>query len=163
MKVSFDFDGTLEFQEVQDYAKSLIKRGIEVWIVTTRYDANHDHKWRDKFPEAEWAAIYHNHDGDPNFNVWGVAESLGIPRHHVRFTCMEYKHIYLNGTKFVWHLDDNPEEFSKAKANACNVPMIQVDANGWQVKCDRLIQDWIDTHQHSTTQNPIKSETNDSE
>jgi len=149
MKVSFDFDGTLEFEDVQEYAKSLIKRGIEVWIVTTRYDANHDHRWKEIFPKAEWAAIYDQHDGDPNFNVWGVAEKLGIPKHHVRFTCMEYKHTYLKGTKFVWHLDDNPEEFSKAKANGCNVPMIQVDSNGWEIKCERLIQDWLDKNKTS--------------
>lgn len=143
MKVSFDFDGTLEFESVQEYAKSLIKRGIEVWIVTTRYDANHDHKWKIQFPGEEWAEIYAKHDGDPNFHIWGVCEKLGIPKHHVRFTCMEWKYTYLDGTKFIWHLDDNPEEFSKAKANKCKVPMIQVDANGWQNKCERLIQAWL--------------------
>jgi hypothetical protein len=147
MKVSFDFDGTLEHEEVQEYAKELIKRGIEVWIVTTRYDANHQHKWINQFPDAEWALIYDKHNGDPNFHVWGVAEKLGIPKHHVRFTCMEWKHKYLDGTKFVWHLDDNPEEFSQAKANGCNVPMIQVDSNTWKEKCNRLIQAWLDKHQ----------------
>lgn len=143
MKVSFDFDGTLERLDVQEYAASLIKRGIEVWIVTTRYDANHDHKWADKFPDQEWADIYTNHDGDPNHHVWGVAEKLGIPRHHVRFTCMEWKYKYLDGTKFVWHLDDNPEEFTQAKANSCNVPMIQVESSTWKNKCERFINVWL--------------------
>ena len=143
MKVSFNFYGTLEDENVQEYAKSLIKSGIEVWIVPTRYDANHMHKWIHKFPDAEWAEIYDRHDGDPNFNVWGVAEKLGIPKHHVRFTCMEWKYTYLKGTKFTWHLDDNPEEFSHAKANGCNVPMIQVESNTWKEKCERLIQIWL--------------------
>ena len=29
-RVSFDFDGTLEFQHTQDYAKELIEKGVEV-------------------------------------------------------------------------------------------------------------------------------------
>lgn len=140
MKVSFDFDGTIDRPEVQQYAQSLIKRGIEVWIITTRYDANHDHRWREKFPEEEWAAIYDNHDGDPNHHLWGVAEKICIPKHHVRFTCMEYKHTYLKGTKFVFHLDDNPEEFKRAMYNDCNVPFISVKTNEWMNVCDRLIE-----------------------
>jgi len=132
MKVSFDFDGTLEFKDTQDYAAELIAQGIEVWVVTTRWDENHKHKY----------PLNATLD-----DLWEVVDRIGIPRHRVRFTCMEWKYTYLNGTSFIWHLDDNPEEFSKAKANGCNIPMINVDANGWQIKCDRLIQDRIDTHQ----------------
>lgn len=139
MKVSFDFDGTLEVENVQEYAKVLIKLGVEVWVVTTRYDSNHKHKWMESFPEEEWAHICANTDGDPNFGLWGVIEKLGIPKHHVRFTCMEWKHTYLKGSRFLWHLDDNEEEFSHAKRNNCNVPMIQVKANGWRAKCERII------------------------
>lgn len=36
MKVSFDFDDTLSKPKVQEYAKELINRGIEVYIVTAR-------------------------------------------------------------------------------------------------------------------------------
>lgn len=140
MKVSFDFDGTLEREDVQEYAKKLIKLGVEVWVVTTRYDSNHQHKWFKAFPQELWAQITSNTTGDPNFGLWGVVEKLGIPRHHVRFTCMEYKHKYLDGTKFLWHLDDNPEEFDQAKANNLKVPMIQVESNSWQEKCDRIIR-----------------------
>jgi hypothetical protein len=129
MKVSFDFDGTLEFQDTQEYAAELIAKGVEVWVVTTRWDENHKHK----YPE--------NATLD---DLWEVVDRLGIPRHQVRFTCMEWKYTYLNGTNFIWHLDDNPAEFSKAKTNGCNVPMINVDTNGWMIKCDRLIQDWTD-------------------
>jgi hypothetical protein len=139
MKVSFDFDGTLEREDVQEYAKTLIKLGVEVWVVTTRYDSNHQHKYFRVFPEEQWAKVCSHTNGDPNFGLWGVIEKLGIPRHHVRFTCMEYKYKYLDGTKFIWHLDDNPEEFSQAKANHLKVPMIQVEANGWKEKCERFI------------------------
>jgi hypothetical protein len=140
MKVSFDFDGTLEFEDVQNYAKELIRRGIEVWVVTTRYDANHRHKWTSMFPGKEWAEMYEHNDGDPNFHLWGVVEKLGIPRHHVRFTCMEWKYTYLTGTKFAFHLDDNPEEFQRAKHHECNVTMVDVMTNDWKTKCNLLIE-----------------------
>lgn len=130
MKVSFDFDGTLEFQDVQNYAKELIDLGHEVWVVTTRWDENHKHKY---FPNASLD------------DLWEVVDRIGIPRHQVRFTCMEWKYLYLDGSHFVWHLDDNPEEFSKAKANGCSVPMIQVDSNGWMIKCNRLLNIKDDT------------------
>ena len=45
VKVSFDFDGTLEFQDVQNYARTLMQSGVDVWVVTTRWDENHKHKY----------------------------------------------------------------------------------------------------------------------
>lgn len=145
MKVSFDFDGSIDREDVQEYAKQLIKRGIEVWIVTTRYDANHDHRWREKFPEEQWALIYDTHDGDPNHHVWGVAERLGIPKHHVRFTCMEWKYTYLKGTKFVFHLDDNPEELAAAREQRCNVPFVHVETPTWKDRCEELIANYLES------------------
>lgn len=128
VKVSFDFDETLSRKDVQEYAAELLEQGIEVWVVTTRWDENHKHKY----------------DFNPTLDdLWEVVDRLGIPRHHVRFTCMEWKHTYLNGTNFIWHLDDNPGEFSAAKTNGCNVPMIQVDANGWMLKCNRLLNNAV--------------------
>ena len=38
MKVSFDFDSTLSRKDVQSFAKELVDRGLEVWIVTSRFD-----------------------------------------------------------------------------------------------------------------------------
>ena len=134
MKVSFDFDGTLEFQDTQDYAAELVAKGVEVWVVTTRYDENHKHKYPMNATLDD---------------LWEVVDRLGIPRHRVRFTCMEWKYTYLNGTTFAWHLDDNPEEFSKAKAHGCSVPMVSVDANGWMIKCDRLLESWVANQQQS--------------
>lgn len=126
MKVSFDFDGTLEKKSVQAYAKELIEEGIEVWVVTTRWDENHKHKYP------------HNATLD---DLWAVVDELKIPRWRVRFTCMEWKYTYLKGTHFVWHLDDNEEEFVQAKRNECNVPMIQVESGLWKQKCEKLLRD----------------------
>jgi hypothetical protein len=125
MKVSFDFDGTLEFRLVQQYATELLNEGIEVWVVTTRWDENHKHKY----------AMNATLD-----DLWAVVDSIGIPRDHVRFTCMEWKYTYLKGTNFVWHLDDNETEFDYARKNQCNVPMVDVHMNGWQIKCDSLLK-----------------------
>lgn len=141
MKVSFDFDGTLEFQDVQDYALGLINNGVEVWVVTTRWDENHKHKY----------PLNATLD-----DLWEVVDRIGIPRHQVRFTCMEWKYTYLNGTSFVWHLDDNETEFDYARKNQCNVPMVDVHMNGWQDKCNQLIKVWNNTHQRQTTDHDTK-------
>jgi hypothetical protein len=125
MKVSFDFDGTLEFEHVQEYAKQLIQEGHEVWVVTTRYDENHRHRYVSN-PTLQ--------------DLWDVVDKIGIPRHRVRFTLMEYKHKYLDGTHFVWHLDDNEEEFKRARQNKCSVPMIDVMGSNWKYKCDLYLK-----------------------
>ena len=125
MKVSFDFDGTLEHEHVQEYAKELIDQGHEVWVVTTRYDENHRHRYF-KNPTLE--------------DLWLVVDKLSIPRHRVRFTLMEYKHKYLDGTQFIWHLDDNEEEFDHARKFGCSVPMISVNQYNWKDKCNLYLQ-----------------------
>jgi hypothetical protein len=124
LKVSFDFDGTLEFANVQSFAKQLLDRGIEVWVVTTRYDENHKHKYP------------HNATLD---DLWEVVDKLGIPRHQVRFTCMEWKAKYLDGTNFLWHLDDNDREIKEAKKLAIEVPIIDVMSPTWQNECEALL------------------------
>lgn len=125
-KVSFDFDHTLSHPHVQEYAKQLLEQGVEVWIITTRYDENHMHKYAMDYPATME-------------DLWAVADELGIPRHHVRFTCMEWKYTYLIGTEFLWHLDDNEHEIRRAQYNKCKVPMIQVHGGGWQKKCNGLL------------------------
>lgn len=124
MKVSFDFDGTLSESHVQEYAKQLIEAGHEVWVVTTRWDENHKHRY----------------ELNPTLDdLWDVVDNLGIPRHRVRFTCMSWKWTYLDGTHFTWHLDDNREEFSQARMHGCTVPMISVH-DDWKEECEKLIK-----------------------
>jgi hypothetical protein len=123
-KVSFDFDGTLEFSNVQSYAKQLLNDGFEVWVVTTRYDENHKHLYPSNATLDD---------------LWEVVDRLGIPRHHVRFTCMEWKCTYLDNTPFLWHLDDNIQELKEATKMGCSVPIVDVEANGWQDICNDII------------------------
>lgn len=125
MKVSFDFDGTLQLEEVQEYAKQLILNGHDVWVVTTRWDENHRHRYFDN-PTLD--------------DLWSVVDNLGIPRWKVRFTCMEWKYTYLDKTQFVWHLDDNPDEIKHARINQCSVPIMSVENPNWKYRCDQMLK-----------------------
>jgi hypothetical protein len=124
--VSFDFDGTLSRPDVQEFAKELLDLGVEVRVTTTRYDDMHSHKYGDDYPPEQ-------------DDLWSVVDRLGIPRHHVRYTNMEWKYTYLMGTAFLFHLDDNEHEFARARYNSCKIPMIQVNGGGWQKKCMRIL------------------------
>lgn len=88
MKVSFDFDKTLSRGDVQTYAKELINSGIEVWLITGRDPKDFD-----------------------NDELFSIAERLGIPKEHIKFTNNVKKAIFFeNNPGFIWHLDDNPHE-----------------------------------------------------
>jgi len=127
-KVSFDFDGTLEHEHVQDYAKSLIENGVEVWVVTTRFDENHIHLYY----TDEWRKAGQD-------DLWKVVDKLTIPRHHVRFTNMEWKAKYLDKSSFIWHLDDNDEEHEQAELLGINVPIIDVKSSFWKNECNSYL------------------------
>ena len=92
----------------------------EVWVVTSRFDEAHIH-------------LYHRDDWTKagQDDLWEVVDKLCIPRHHVRFTNMEFKNTYLDNTHFVWHLDDDETEITEARNNHCSVPFIQVQSGGW--------------------------------
>ena len=101
MKCSFDFDKTLSFEDVQDFASELIQKGVEVWIVTARFD-------------------YDNKD------VFEVAERLKISKEHIVFTNMYLKSEYFEKNEdFIWHLDDDSVELEfinkDTKVKAINV------------------------------------------
>lgn len=125
--VSFDFDGTLSKPHVQEFAKELLDLGIQVRVTTTRYDEMHCHKYAHRWPPVL-------------DDLWEVVDQLGIPKHHVHFTNMEWKYKYLQGTNFIFHLDDNEEEFNHARYNSIKIPMIQVNSSNWKRKCLKLIE-----------------------
>lgn len=126
LKVSIDFDGTLSRIDVQEYAQKLLAEGVDVWVVTTRYDENHKHKYAEDYDVT-------------SDDLWSVVDAIGIPRWKVRYTNMEWKYTYLIGTDFIWHLDDNANEMTRARYNSCEVPMIQVNTTAWKRKCSRLL------------------------
>jgi len=100
-KCSFDFDDTLDRYDVQVFASSLVDKGYDVWIVTSRYN-------------TEGALI----NGWPwieaqNEVLFKVAEDVGIKRENIVFTDYEDKINYLDGKGFLFHLDDSAEELMK--------------------------------------------------
>lgn len=119
-RVSFDYDGTLGELHVQIYAKELIKRGVEVWIVTARPDDNHPNCWG-------------------NSDIYKVANSLNIPTHRIVFTNLKPKYEYFIDNSFMWHLDDREVEL-KGINTYTEVPAISVLNNRfWRYNCEKLL------------------------
>lgn len=112
--VSFDFDGTLTREDVKAYAKKLTAfDDVEVWVITRRFDDLHAHWWVDH---------------PTNDDLWETVDSIGIPRHHVKFTNMHSKAEFLRDTFVLWHLDDDPHEVEEIfNMPACDTVPILVD------------------------------------
>ena len=123
MKVSFDFDNTLSKNEVQDFAKSLISKNIEVWIVTARYDDDNYFK--------VW---YRN---GSNSTLYEVVDRLGISRDKIVFMNMESKSNFLNNKGFIWHLDDDYIELNELRPT--DVVGVDVLKNDYKIICKKML------------------------
>ena len=97
MKISFDFDSTLDKERMQRLAKKFIDDGHEVWITTTRLDQEHA-------PRPNW-----------NYALIEVANKLGIPEERWTFTNAKDKWTFLDG--FDIHFDDDPYEIGFMEEN----------------------------------------------
>lgn len=124
MKVSFDFDETLDREEIQEYAKELIQKGIEVWICTARTPDE----------ECDWAT-------DWNDDLFEVSDRLGIPRKRVIFTNMWDKFKFLP-KEVLWHLEDNSAEIRSMNKFS---KVFAIDSLGkfWKEKCEYLLAKWV--------------------
>jgi hypothetical protein len=119
--VSFDFDGTLSKKDVQEYAIELMQKGVEVWVVTSRYDDLHKHR----YPKNA-----------TNEDLWEVIDKLNIPRWKVRFTCMESKSLYFLNSKVIWHLDDDDIEIEAMRWGRLTTKGIYVNFQEWKERCE---------------------------
>ena len=124
MKVSFDFDGTLSRKDVQEYAKSLVNSGVEVWIVTSRFDDENAMK-------KNWHWIK-----GQNKNLFNVAEECGIKLDNIQFTCMESKSIFLKDKGFIFHLDDDVDELMDILDSKDGCKPVNVDHFDWKNTCE---------------------------
>jgi len=125
MKVSFDYDNTLTRTPVFNYAKELVKSGVELWIVTARFD-NPSHDPLDKDYDNYW--LFEN------------TNELGIARDHIIFTGLKDKSEFFNVNKdFIFHLDDTYEEISKINkyTNVTGVWLLQ--GHDWKETCNKLL------------------------
>ena len=122
MKVSFDFDGTLDKPSVQEYCKSLIDSGIEVWICTARV------------PSEMAVSIHWNDD------LYRVCENVGIIREHVKFCAYEDKYHFFKDSDFLWHLDDDWVELEMINKYTKTKGISVFGQRNWINKCDKLIE-----------------------
>jgi hypothetical protein len=82
VRVSFDFDDTLGDFMVRRFARMLMDRGIEVWVVTARFENQN------------------------NSDMYVVTDDIGIPRERIVHAPDKWK--YFKDNEFAFHLDDNP-------------------------------------------------------
>lgn len=115
MKVSFDFDGVLTNREVQLYAKELVERGVEVWIISARRELQ----------EGKW-----------NYDMALVANKIGVSGDHIQFTNMQDKYLFLEG--FVWHLDDDEVEIELIEENTDTIGILYTVL--WKEACEAVLQ-----------------------
>lgn len=127
-KVSFDFDSTLSRKDVQEYAKSLVNNGLEVWIVTSRFDSETGEK------KGWWWTKRQNQ------KLFDVAEKCGIKKENIKFTKMVDKIEFLKGRNFIFHLDDCDVEIELIKESGDDCVGVCVDVDGWKEKCDKIIK-----------------------
>lgn len=123
MKVSFDFDDTLSRESVQKYAKSLIEKGIDVWVTTSRIS--------DK--ETDWVKDWNN-------DLYEVADNLCIPREKIRFTDGTDKFEFFKEEDFIWHLDDDWIENRMINTFTKTKGISHIGSGNWIGKCNRLIR-----------------------
>ena len=125
MKVSSDYDSTASKKYIRKYLKSLVEQGIEVHIVTSRFEDVSNYN----FPCS--------HD-----ELFRHAEWIGILKENIHFTNFEDKSkFFLKNPDFIWHIDDDEKEIAAMKLDKTNTIPILVDWGEWQKECNKLINE----------------------
>lgn len=132
--VSFDFDDTLTKSHIQEYAKYLVDRGENVFVITTRYDFLHSHLY-DEDIKSMVSTLE-----ELNLDLWMITDKIGIPRERVFFTNMQNKSKFIKDTKLVWHLDNNIYELYEMKKEKCKTIGISTHSSSWKNKCERILK-----------------------
>ena len=133
MRVSFDFDNTLDIPKVQEYAKKLINDGLEVWIYTSRYDTDE--------------AIKRFHSSKCNDDLFKIAREVGIPLERIRFTNMELKSELIKGKDILWHLDDDTIEVDFINEDTFCIGVERSSKNDWLKECNEIINNNINLNE----------------
>lgn len=137
MRVSFDFDSTLDRPQVQDYAFSLINKGYDVWVITSRYPPGTD-------PKYSIRSIMIEID---NSDLFEVTDRLGIKREQIIFTSHELKSQIMNerGLEFLFHLDDDWVEINHINRETSTKGISCFGTSGWKQKCKRILDKHLET------------------
>lgn len=80
MKVSFDFDGTLNCLFIQEYVSSLTD--VEILICTSRLET------------------------DDNSDLFEISDKINVKRSNIIFTNMNDKYLYIKDKNILAHVDD---------------------------------------------------------
>ena len=130
-KVSFDFDGTLEMSHIKNYAKELVSRGIEVWIVTARYDND---TYMKQFSTTRENADKANND------LFEIATQVGIPTNQIVFMNQLWKYTFFKDhPEFAWHIDDDWLENSGISRHSKVKGINSWGNSSWKTKCERYL------------------------
>ena len=136
IKVSFDFDGSLgDLPKLQKYAKQLVDKGIEVWIVTGRYENIED--YTPAFCDAySITDLKKQHE-----HLFIVAERCGITKNHIQYMNMDDKWKFFNKNEgFLWHIDDDTYEILDINSFTNTKAILTTDM--WKQICNKLIKDY---------------------
>ena len=130
-RVSFDFDSTLSLKSVQDYAESLINKGYDLWVVTSRVPDGSDPKWKIR---GMWIEI-------DNSDLFEVTDRLGIKRDQIIFTSYRMKSEVMNemGLEFLFHLDDDWVELNHINRETKTKGVSCFGTSGWKQKCNKIL------------------------
>lgn len=131
IKISFDFDGSLDRESLQKYAMELISKEFEIWIVTARFSNTNDYcpDFLQKF------AMSANHK-----DLFTVADQCGISIDHIKFMNMAPKYeFFFENEDFLWHLDDDYVECREINQDTKTVGISCANGSNWIAKCERLI------------------------
>ncbi|ALU27243.1 hypothetical protein HX057_07365 [Myroides odoratimimus] len=124
MRVSFDFDGTLTEAEVAQYAKELTNKGIDVFIITGRYNE----------------LLCAMNGGGSNDDLFLLADKIGITHKHIIFTNRADKSYTIGGSGLIWHLDDDLNALNDINRYS-DVKGIWIGEDNWKEQCDKLIKE----------------------
>lgn len=89
MKVSFDFDSTLDTQQMQDLCRKFIELGSDVFVTTSR------------------SKVF-NGKVLPNEDLFKITDALGIKRENITFTAHQDKYDFVK--EYDLHFDDDMHE-----------------------------------------------------
>lgn len=120
IKISFDFDETLDREDVQKYCLYLQSKDIEIFVTTSRCDEKY-------LPQSS------------NKDMFNLCDKLNIPRNNI-ILCNYYDKYETIGDKgFLWHLDDSQDEISLLNIYT-NIKGIDVTKDGWREECESYLK-----------------------
>jgi len=118
-KASIDFDDTLDRLDVQEFARYLVGKGWDVYIVTCRPD--------------KYIGKYIGQERPNNDYVYEVAKWCGIKEENIIFLGGGKDKIeYLSGERFIFHIDDSPDELMRIRESDDDCYPISVDYYDWK-------------------------------